>query len=427
MTVVARAMLCSTLRMSMRSVFRSVAVATLAALLTAPAAAQQPPTAPDPKTPPPPADGKRREGDAIPQPPLPPRLKKLQVRAQNHPLVQHLLNGDDGWYPRGFSIWTGAGVSAGLGYRRHVLDGAVLADVSGELSVRGYRLVESSLELQTLPRPFYVRADARYRHFPQEDFFGVGGNSREPLRSTYLLKTGEIWGTFGGRTETMTAGLESGVLAVGVGAGTDDRYPTVQQLFAESAAPGLTDQPTYLRTGLFWTLSRLDDEGYPRRGTKYRVTFNDYRDLTLGQFSFKRFDGEATAYVPVVANRDVVAIRGRVVYTNNAPGHIVPFYMLPTLGGGSSLRAFDEFRYRDENALLLNLEYRIGVHKYADLALFADAGKVAHDYQDIDFKGLIADYGAGLRFHTATRTLFRLDIARGREGMRYLFKMTRAF
>jgi hemolysin activation/secretion protein len=131
--------------------------------------------------------------------------------------------------------------------------------------------------------------------------------------------------------------------------------------------------------------------------------------------------------VPSPRATDVIAFRARVTYANNTPGHVVPFYMLPTVGGGSSLRAFDDFRYRDENALLLNAEYPIPVHKFADVALFGDAGKVANDYRGSIRKGLIADYGVGLRLHTATRTIFRLDVAHGREGNRFLAKVNKAF
>lgn len=400
--------------------------------------AQNPPTAPDPKTPPAAPNGKTDDktkttppllvGEQVPMPPVPKKVASLREKFEKNELVQHLMNQEDGWYPRGFSVWTGAGVSAGLGYRRHVFDERAVADVSGEYSIRGYRVVETSLGMPRFLREgLFVRADARYRHFPQEDFFGIGGNSRLPLRSTYLLRSGELWATFGGRIARMTGGVELGWLGVDVGLGTDDRFPTVEELFVEATAPGLSEQPNYIRTGLFWDLDRLDNPGYPRRGAHYRVTFNDYRDVTFSRYSFKRLDAETTAYLPVMHDRDVIAVRARVTYANNKPGNIVPFYMLPTLGGGNSLRAFDEFRYRDENALLVNAEYRIGVHKMVDVALLGDAGKVAHDYQDINPKGLIADYGAGVRFHGPTQTLFRFDVARGREGPRYLFKMTRPF
>jgi surface antigen Omp85-like protein len=416
-----------------------LAVACAITVFASAAAAQVPPTTPDPKTPPVNGNGKPEDTKAsgektvaaaeqLPTPPMPKKMQELREKVENSALVRHLINHEDGFYPRGFSIWTGAGISAGLGYRRHVFSDRALFDVSGEYSTRGYRLIEGSVEVPMILREgLFTRADARYRYFPQEDYFGIAGASRIGLRSTYLLRTSEVWGTFGGRRKGVTAGVELGWLGVGIGRGTDTRFPSVHELFADESAPGLIDQPNYLRSGVFLDLNRLDNPGYPRRGTHSFVTFNDYRDLTFNRYSFKRLDLETSGFLPIMNDRDVIAARVRVTFANNKPGHQVPFYMYPTLGGGSSMRAFDEFRYRDENALLLNAEYRLGVHKMADIALFGDAGKVAHDFQGINPKGLIADYGVGVRFHTATRTLFRFDVAHGREGTRYMFKMNRPF
>jgi len=37
---------------------------------------------------------------------------------------------------------------------------------------------------------------------------------------------------------------------------------------------------------------------------------------------------------------------------------------------------------------------------------------------------LKSDYGAGVRVHTAAHMLFRVDVARGKEGTRTLFSVT---
>ena len=43
----------------------------------------------------------------------------------------------------------------------------------------------------------------------------------------------------------------------------------------------------------------------------------------------------------------------------------VPFFLMPTLGGGDYLRAYPTYRFRDRHALLLRGEYRWAVHKMA--------------------------------------------------------------
>ena len=51
--------------------------------------------------------------------------------------------------------------------------------------------------------------------------------------------------------------------------------------------------------------------------------------------------------------------------------------MLPSVGGGSTLRGFTSRRFRDRNSLLLQAEWRIMVNRFIDTAVFYDAGKVA--------------------------------------------------
>jgi len=91
------------------------------------------------------------------------------------------------------------------------------------------------------------------------------------------------------------------------------------------------------------------------------------------------------------------------------------------LGGGSTLRAFSSFRFRDKSSLLLQGEWRIMVNRYLDMAFFYDAGKVATDTADLDLSVLTHDYGVGVRFHSPFTTLFRVDLAKSPEGLRLVF------
>ena len=54
----------------------------------------------------------------------------------------------------------------------------------------------------------------------------------------------------------------------------------------------------------------------------------------------------------------------------------IPFYMQPSLGGSEDLRGYRPFRFRGDNLLAMNAEYRWEVFSGLDMAVFADAGKV---------------------------------------------------
>ncbi len=102
--------------------------------------------------------------------------------------------------------------------------------------------------------------------------------------------------------------------------------------------------------------------------------------------------------------------------------------MLPALGGGSSLRGFSSWRFRDQNSLLLQAEWRIMVNRYLDMAFFYDAGKVAARTPDLDFDGLKDDYGIGLRFHGPFATPLRVEMARSRESnLSFIFSSSALF
>ena len=87
--------------------------------------------------------------------------------------------------------------------------------------------------------------------------------------------------------------------------------------------------------------------------------------------------------------------------TNRADdGQAVPFYLQPTLGGSTTLRSLSEYRFRDDNLLYLNAEYRWEAFSIMDMALFTDLGQVAADAADLDWRNLTHAYGIGFRFNT---------------------------
>ena len=56
-----------------------------------------------------------------------------------------------------------------------------------------------------------------------------------------------------------------------------------------------------------------------------------------------------------------------------------------------------------------------------------DAGKVAPVLDDIGLSDMHVDYGVGLRFHTPTDTVLRFDLAKSREGFRFVISGSPAF
>jgi len=102
--------------------------------------------------------------------------------------------------------------------------------------------------------------------------------------------------------------------------------------------------------------------------------------------------------------------------------------MLPSVGGGSSLRGFSSWRFRDRNSLLLQGEWRIMANRFLDTAFFYDTGKVTSHTSELDLKGLRKDYGVGFRLHGPFTTPLRVEFARSNEtGLAFIVATHSAF
>jgi outer membrane translocation and assembly module TamA len=150
------------------------------------------------------------------------------------------------------------------------------------------------------------------------------------------------------------------------------------------------------------------------------VTGHDFADFD-DQHGFRRVDYDAIQHVPLGRDTWVLALRGRVETTFVGDGDAIPFFMLPALGGGSSLRGFASWRFRDRHSLLLSAEWRVLVNRFLDTAVFYDAGKVTSRMSDLDFDGLKNDYGFGFRFHGPIATPLRIELAKSNEGLVLVF------
>lgn len=180
--------------------------------------------------------------------------------------------------------------------------------------------------------------------------------------------------------------------------------------------PGLGTHPWYAHT--FASLghdTRLSPD-YSRGGHFVEAAVHDFHDWHGGQDSFRRLDTTLQQMVPTFQSRGVIDVGLRTWFTTGKDQGSVPFFLMPTLGGGDLLRAFASYRFRDRNALLFKGEYRWAVHKMVDVAGLYEGGKVGPTVDSLDFNDMAHSFAVGIRAHSKTSSLFRADIAHGREG-----------
>jgi outer membrane protein assembly factor BamA len=373
---------------------------------------------------------KMREQKAkVLQPYKPTGIERALLYIEEHRIIERLTIAD-GWYPRIGGLATGGGFAGGVGYRKHLFDDLLFLNTSAAFSLKAYK---EFLAHASYPRLWNERLEIggnfRWRDFPQEDFYGIGNSSSRANRTNYKIKSSDVNVRAALKpTPWLRFGTELGRFEPDLGPGTDRRFPTTEALFSDIDAPGLVAQPTFLYNNVFVEIDYRDQPGNPRSGGLWRGTFGRWDDRDLQQFDFHRFDAEAAHFFPIFDKKRVIALRLGLSYVNNETGNRVPFYFLAYIGGSDTLRGFREFRFRDENVVFFNAEYRWEAFSGLDMALFFDMGEVREDWQDIDFKDAKTSYGIGFRFNTYKAVFMRLDIAAGGgEGTRLFFKFGPAF
>ena len=354
------------------------------------------------------------------QPYVPTGAERLLVRAK-----EVFISQPSGFYPYFDSVYSGGGFTLGAGYRQFYGDRSHV-DLKGLYSISGYKLIELSTNS-------WGHADGRldlnarggYRDATQVAYHGIGNDSPED-RTNFRMKQSYVGGDARIRPAGFTvfgAGLTYEEFKNESGTGTT---PSTEEVFTPETAPGLGSTPTFFHSAVSGGIDSRPSPGYARRGGLYELTYHNYADRDE-TYSFDRVDAEIVQHVPILRETWVLSLHGLVQTTLN-DDDVVPYYLLPSLGSGSTLRGYSSWRFRDRHSLLMSAEWRWIPSRLAmDMAIFYDAGKVTPRFDDISFKDLKSDYGIGVRFHTPFATPLRVELARSREGTRIVFSGGAAF
>jgi outer membrane protein assembly factor BamA len=324
---------------------------------------------------------------------------------------RHLGKGDltNGLYVDFGNMIPGAGwLSVGPGYRHWYKKDSVFIDASAAISSRNYRRMQARFELPKLARSrIALGTQLRLQDYRSIRYFDAGPASSKESESDYRLKSKQLAGYVTLRpAQWLALNAETSWL----------KASTPFKL--DIGASPLDDARSFVTQGVSLTADGRDYPDHPTRGALARIGVVRYDDRDGGTFTFKQYEGEAAAFVPIGGPRVVLALRGTAVASTDGN---VPTYFQPSLGGATSLRSYADYRFHDRHMALMNAELRLRMMTHADLAFFADAGNVAPRFGDLNFDK--RSYGAGLRLHTRRLTFANIDVARGDEGWRFLFRL----
>jgi hypothetical protein len=350
----------------------------------------------------------------------PTRFERVMTR-----LEESFASPPSGFYPTLGSVYPGGGFTPGLGYRRFYQRNAVW-DVVGLYSFENYKQIEIGTRTPWHGRGTLVLSTrAGWLDAPSIGYFGQGMTRSEPRTSFRLSQTyGAVTAAIRPNGWTRLHGeLAYEDYQTDEGRG---RQPSIESIYTPATAPGLFADPTYLRAEATAAIDWRTSPEYSRKGGFYGVTLASFSDRDE-TYSFQRLDGEVIQHVPLLRETWVISLRGR-VQTTLDDDDVVPYFLLPRLGSGRTLRGYPSGRFRDRHNLLTSAEFRWVPSRLAlDMAVFYDAGKVTRRREDLDFRDLASDWGIGARFHGPTATVLRLEAARGSDGWRLVVGTNAAF
>lgn len=358
----------------------------------------------------------------------PNKAEQALFLVEDRRLVERIFNPPNGLFVRVGGLPQGSGMPVGPGYRRSndvasVMGYGVLAPMTGYWDVGG----ELSFN-HLLNHRAFLAVGARHMNLPKEDFFGMGINSLKSNQTSYALEQSVF--TARGGSDPLELFSVAGRVSYETprqGPGEDTRFPSIEDVFTPSEAPGLFQDTDFLRTGVTFTVDVTDRPLGPRSGGMYIFDVERFWDRELRQFSFSQWTVDLRQFVPIVQGARSLVMRVFATGVRPDAGNDVPYYHTPTLGGAYMVRGLANYRFRDRNVVFTNVEYHYELNAFMTGVVFYDAGTVAPTFKGLAIDNIQWDWGFGVRFGFMGMGTMRTEMSFGAEGPRFVFKFNDIF
>ena len=250
-------------------------------------------------------------------------------------------------------------------------------------------------------------------------FFGLGPLSRRETETNMTYGETSFNGTLGvNLTPYARLSLGETVAKYTVTRGSVPSLPFTRTVFPN--LPGVDGAFVHAQRMTLMYDSR-DSQMTPTRGMVLALYTEASAKLLGSDNDFIKSGVDVTYLHPTWDGRVVLVGRGRIeALTGDAD---TPFQVLPSLGGGTTLRGFAQGRFVGDASVLINLEARIrlfafrifGVQAEFQAAPFVDLGRVFSQVQDLRDR-LEVTPGIGFRGLVAPSVVGHIEIGAGREG-----------
>ncbi|SNS31147.1 Surface antigen [Belliella buryatensis] len=161
--------------------------------------------------------------------------------------------------------------------------------------------------------------------------------------------------------------------------------------------------------GLVLNYDTRDNIFQPKMGWNNSLSWMSFRSVFGSNFTFDQYVIDIRKYINTYKNQ-VLAIQSYLSFTTGHP----PFQHISLIGGSDLMRGYFEGRYRDNHAIVQQLEYRLPVYRNFGLVFFGSAGQVADRFSNFGLNRTRYGAGFGFRYRLNPDGLnIRIDIAFG--------------
>jgi hypothetical protein len=274
---------------------------------------------------------------------------------------------------------------------------------------------EFGIQWQSATPAGSVIAESSYQWRPDENFYGLGHNSVRAKHSMFALR--QTWA--GLRWEyQVKRRIRWGALYrtawISALRGGDPHFSAPDAFF--SNLNGFGTQTRLGSAGIYFDMNGIRSE-YQLGGASH---FGASYQHGLGSSTLSYFSYEAQLEGRLPISRESSAFVGQANFELTRERHDsgpIPFYMLPHIGGSSTLRGFALDRFYGRNLALLSLEYRYRIHPFVQVIPFFDEGQIFDRTGDLSWLNWHRNYGLGFRFRSAAgATFLRVEYGRSSEG-----------
>lgn len=251
-----------------------------------------------------------------------------------------------------------------------------------------------------------------------EYFWGIGINSPSQNRETYHFRLSKL--------NLKGAKQFKKNLYAGVQFNMEQMFKMSYEDGSKLEVSGINGYRGSFSSGAGFTVYYDDRNNiyFPTKGQFIEVSNCFYNDLFGSNYNFVNITLDARKYIRLW-KENVLATQ---LFMNTNSGNI-PFRLLGTLGSDSYMRGYYNGRYRDNNAMAFQTEFRKHVWGPVGIVLFGGFGTVSPQINTL-LSNIKPNYGAGLRIMAIPREKMniRADYGFGVDGNQaFYLTMSEAF